>query len=584
MTNEFSLNGRVFHLSAPENCLRADLRAVSQEGDLAIYEIECEFGGEAPAQNISLTWSEPMLGIQSTLTQTTRRSRQVNQWFAPTQVDSNFYKGAPILSVVDGGDKNFATVALSDAVLESSIQYCVNDFADKEQVDFVVTFLRDARRLTRYSAFVRIDRRAVSVVKSVRETALWWRSFYPALRETPDGAMQPLYSSWYNYHQHPNAESLLKELPIAAEMGFKTLIIDDGWQYDGNGTGDYFDCGNWEVCKNKFADMRAFVARAHELGIQVMLWFPMPFIGQNTAAYEQFKGYYLEDEGFGRAAILDPRYPSVRNYLTELYCRFLREYDLDGLKLDFIDSFRQTERTPAFRAPMDCANVEEGVIRLCDEIDAAMHAVRPQALIEFRQNYIGPAIVRYGNMLRIGDCAFDSICNRTAIGDLRMFGYDTAIHSDMLYWHHLESPENCAMQLLNVLFSVPQISVLLQNSTAEQKAVLKNFISYWSANRSVLLRGEFDAKHCEAFYSEMSAVGEGKRIQVNYVGNSFAHDGLKTDLFNASGKDCVYLENASAAPVCVKVYDCFGTLYSQQEIAPGVSRIDTPAAALVCIG
>ena len=36
---------------------------------------------------------------------------------------------------------------------------------------------------------------------------------------------------------------------------------------------------------------------------------------------------------------LDPRYKKVREYLSNLYESAVKEWDLDGLKLDFIDSF-----------------------------------------------------------------------------------------------------------------------------------------------------------------------------------------------------------------------------------------------------
>ena len=57
----------------------------------------------------------------------------------------------------------------------------------------------------------------------------------------------------------------------------KTVIIDDGWQYDGNGTGDYFDCGPWEVSREKFANFKEFVNKVHELDMKVAVWFPVPF-------------------------------------------------------------------------------------------------------------------------------------------------------------------------------------------------------------------------------------------------------------------------------------------------------------------
>ena len=38
--------------------------------------------------------------------------------------------------------------------------------------------------------------------------------------------------------------------------------------------------------------------------------------------------------------VLDPRFPEVRQYLIDLYRSFITDYDMDGFKLDFIDSFQ----------------------------------------------------------------------------------------------------------------------------------------------------------------------------------------------------------------------------------------------------
>ena len=53
-------------------------------------------------------------------------------------------------------------------------------------------------------------------------------------------------------------------------------------------------------------------------------------------------------------------------------------------------------------------------------------------MIEFRQSYIGPAIRKYGNIFRAGDCPADILSNRIHTIDLRLTSGSTAVHSDML--------------------------------------------------------------------------------------------------------------------------------------------------------
>ena len=47
--------------------------------------------------------------------------------------------------------------------------------------------------------------------------------------------------------------------------------------------------------------------------------------------------------------------------------------------------------------------------------------------------------------------------NRIRIADIRMLAGNTAVHSDMITWHHDETLEIAALQLVNTLFGVPQI-------------------------------------------------------------------------------------------------------------------------------
>ena len=48
------------------------------------------------------------------------------------------------------------------------------------------------------------------------------------------------------------------------------------------------------------------------------------------------------------------------------------------------------------RDGMDYALVEEAVCRLLTDVREALTAIKPDILIEFRQNYIGPAIRGFG--------------------------------------------------------------------------------------------------------------------------------------------------------------------------------------------
>ena len=55
--------------------------------------------------------------------------------------------------------------------------------------------------------------------------------------------------------------------------------------------------------------------------------------------YEEFKDMLLDGCGDEKTFFaLDPRYKKVRNYLCNVYVNAVKEWNLDGLKLDFIDT------------------------------------------------------------------------------------------------------------------------------------------------------------------------------------------------------------------------------------------------------
>ena len=130
-----------------------------------------------------------------------------------------------------------------------------------------------------------------------------------------------------------------------------------------------------------------------------------------------------------RAAVLDPRFPEVRRFLVDTYARAMKEWDLDGFKLDFIDAIRFWGEDPAEKENFkgrDIKSVPIAVEKLMTEVHAALTAIKPDALVEFRQGYVGPGIRKFGNMLRVGDCPGSARRNRVAIANLRLASGDTA--------------------------------------------------------------------------------------------------------------------------------------------------------------
>lgn len=563
-----------------KNC---KIENAEQKGDVEIYKLSLNFDKPTTVFDVKIKWHKPMRGILQVWIPTKGRDRSAKQWFFKSHDKSMIYYGAPIISVFDKG-RNFQTVALSDADTPIDLAFFVDDFVENDEVGFEATLFCDSpTEIIKYETYIRIDNSDMPYEESIKNASLWWGNFYKRVVENTEFAEYPLYSSWYNFHQHPNAELLEKELDIAKDLGFKTVILDDGWQYDGKGTGDYFDCGNWSVSKEKFPNFKKFVDKVHSVGMRIAVWFPVPFIGYNTEQYQQVKDMLLYNDEFYRAGIIDPRYPEIRKYLVELYKRFMVEYSLDGLKLDFINCFYATNGTPPNNERMDCKDLFFAVRKLLDEICVELKKIRPDLLLEFRQAYVGPSICSYCNMLRVHDCAFDSITNRIAVTDLRLPEYKLAVHSDMLYWSNKESLLNVKKQLLNVLFSVPQISVLLTESTPKQLELIKKHLEYWGNNKDVILHGKFTASNPDQNYSVISSEGKDKKIVVLHDSYSYSVTDKEVDLFNSGNREEIYVELFKNADI--KIYGLCYNQIEKYDLPKGVHKLIIPICGMakICI-
>lgn len=437
-----------------------------------------------------------------------RRSRYVG-WLEGKAFESRLGSWLPVLAFASKTGRSRLTVALSDVktpirlIGEMSwphLQACAN----------ITLFTGVLSPISHYEVTVRIDTRDMAFDESIRRITAWYTALGYGNTDTPEAAYDAAYSTWYSYMRNVHGRQIIKECRAAQKLGMDTVIVDDGWQNVKN-ISDYSYCGDWNPAPNRFPDMRAFVEEVHEIGMKVMLWFPVPFIGEKAAAFSRFEGKYLYARENRSCYVLDPRYPEVRDYLVQTYVHAVRDWDLDGLKLDYIDRFcKGGDPMPG----MDFDSVEDAVETLLGEIRAALTAIKPDILIEFRQPYIGPVIGTYGNMLRVWDCPLDPMTNRLSIADLRLTTAGAAVHSDMVVWDKDDTDESVATHLYATLFGVPQISMRLNTLSAAHRRVLSAFLAFRNRHRDTLMRGEFTASSLDSNYAVTQAAKDGERITV----------------------------------------------------------------------
>ncbi len=328
--------------------------------------------------------------------------------------------------------------------------------------------------------------------------------------EVPEAAYDPVYSTWYAFLQNLDECEIEEQCAMAAEAGCKTVIVDDGWQTDDNNRG-YAFCGDWQVSTRRFPHMKEHVQRVHALGMKYMVWFSVPFIGRLSKNHEAYSRYCLCFNPRWDAYVLDPRYKKVREFLVSTFANMVKEYDLDGLKLDFIDEFdmRQAdEHAQDFDAERDTQSLPDAVDMLMTEVRTALQGLKQDILIEFRQNYIGPMIRKYGNMFRAHDCPNDTLMNRMTTTDVRSTcgtgEHATAVHADMFTWSPYEPVESASLQFIHTLLAVPQVSPNFKHLGVEHKQMVKHWLTFWEEHRDLLMHGTIRTQHPEFTYTVQS--------------------------------------------------------------------------------
>ena len=503
----------------------ADLQ-VTVEGELGTFELAVAKESPRPGVEIAtlrlssavsaappqltLKWSLPAHDVHGQWNTGARFEKGINADWGPSRVRSMLARNAPVMALFGADDGNRLTFAVSDALNAVDLTAGVRE-ENAGVVGSIELFRERHRALGQVEIEIRFDRRPVPFYTALRDVAAWWAThpgFKPA--PVPEAARQPMYSTWYSYHQSVSAEELLPEVVAAKALGYEAIIIDDGWQTLDSRRG-YAYTGDWKP--ERMPQMGQFTEAVHERGMKVLLWYSLPLVGEKSEIFPRFEGKYLRYWDGQGAYVLDPRYPEVREHIISTYRTAIRDWDIDGFKLDFLGFLVANDDTSLEVADgRDYASVNEATDRLMTDIMSELRQVKNDILIEFRQPYIGPLMRKYGNMFRAGDAPNAAVDNRVRTVDLRLLSGNTAVHSDMFMWHYEETVEVAALQILNIMFSVPQLSVRLGDIPDEHLEMVRFFTEYWRRNTDVLLDGTFETRSPLSNYPMVAAHNGRKRI------------------------------------------------------------------------
>ena len=327
-----------------------------------------------------------------------------------------------------------------------------------------------------------------------QEIALW-RGQLPGIGgEFSRDVWKPVFCTWYAVHGAVTQAWCAKTAAKAAELGFGTFILDDGWCYPDMkrvcpaAIGSWYEkIGDWQFDPVKFPDFRSHLEEVHKLGMKYMVWVAPYLLGLKSAMHEKLMkipGAVIPGalEGYEK---LDPGNAAAAAPILDLMEKLMTDWELDGLKVDFLDQIHPDVSAP--HAEACCAFTEE--------LSRRIRKHNFNAMIEFRQSYAVPRMLRCGTQFRAGDAPFDFMLNLRRIAHIRLaLGDGVPVHADPACWPADELPVNISRHFIAMMAGVPMLSVELSALSPEAEAICRFWIGFYNENAEWLRQAhwEFD--------------------------------------------------------------------------------------------
>jgi alpha-galactosidase len=373
----------------------------------------------------------------------------------------------------------------------------------------------------------------------------------------PDHAFEPVFCTWTAVHHEVDADWALETARLAAELGFRTWITDDGWHHEVGRFGRYDDVGAWQPAPSRFPDLAAHVRDVQELGLRYLLWVAPFMVGTASQLAEDAAECCLAGNAAASYDLLCPHHEKTARHVRELLQRLVRDYGLDGLKIDFIDALPTAIEEPDHQ---HSTSIGRAVFDLLRDTIAELAATEPGLLIEFRNRYANLASRAYANLYRASDLPINFLRNRWQTTMLRLLAPEAAVVTDPMLWHPDDSDENVAVHLINGIAAVPMVSVDLLRSPASHIELIRTWIGFYREHRRTLAHGRFRPVLRGTSIPRTDFIGDEEIIHGLYEDTPVTFDVQRPThwVLNASGRDVVQIDCTPGQAATLVVRDRFG--------------------------
>jgi hypothetical protein len=305
-------------------------------------------------------------------------------------------------------------------------------------------------------------------------------------------AFYPTWCSWVPWNSDQlNEEKVLANARLARELGIRTIIIDDGWYGPGCDSASLeSNMGDYRPDPGKFPNIKGTAEKIRALGLESLLWVAPLAVSPEAECFGRLKGLLMVEKGrYWKSPSgfydLCPCCPEARQAILNKLPELL-SYGFDGLKVDLYNNIG-SEPCSADH-PHDCSTTTEGVMVLMKEYWERLKQLKPDAMMESKNNYANVYSAQFGSMTRGGDSPFD--INNNFWNCVYTRAYAPVVHNDYLCWTPSETEHDLAVLLIKqVTAGVPTISVDLTEISGGQEAVLRGWLSVYNQYLETFVKG-----------------------------------------------------------------------------------------------
>ncbi|MBN1673432.1 MAG: alpha-galactosidase [Kiritimatiellae bacterium] len=423
---------------------------------------------------------------------------------------------------------------------------------------------------------------------TLREFAEHQKRLYALPDVSSEAAMAPLWCSWTDWFSDDVTDAVIvRSVREGVKLGIRNYIIDDGWF--GPGLDNDFDVtlniGDWRPDPAKIKDMNQLVRDVRAAGGVPIIWCAPHAVAPGAGCFAARRPYLIVGEDGERLMTPNKFHslcfmcPEAREIMADICASFIEEWDFDGAKYDLFNCVPNM-RCCSTDHSHDVSSMMEGLELTLKRMAEKCRALKPDYIIELKQNYGTPFLAQYGSMTRAGDTPYNTEGN--FLRTVYVQGYSPYSINDYQTVTNEDSPEATACVVIKMMAAgIPTYSIDFDRLCPENKAVIGRYNAWYNENLRafmhyrVPLDGENNVWKLES-----------EQADFFFLVNDGGHIPLARSavVLNGTFKRDLFVQVDGRRKGTVIAWDCRGTETARRETDfDGWTHLDVPPGGMVRI-